>query len=195
MSFAPPSSAKFYNELATIEKSIVQEKKFLFFKYKSSKTIFQLTQTLVYWSPFLNAFVVAPKNLWTDYASHPIKVLGFSPPYETNRGAVVHDELYSLRFYFIKQDDGSFVFFVAPKTATWRDIFDNVLKEAIEACGLEHFRAWAWFFAVRAGGKGAWLSVESSPDLDFDIEYLKTLDLPSELIYACSKAQDKLKNF
>lgn len=190
-----PTKATFYNELATVEKSCTVEKKFLFFKWKSRKTIFQLTQPLVYWSPILNAFVVVPKNFWTDYASHPIKALGFSPPYETNRGAVIHDELYSLRFYFIRQDDGKFVFLVVPKTPTWRDIFDTVLKEAIEACGLENFRAWAWFFAVRAGGKGAWTSVESSPDLDFDIKYLRTLGLPFELIEACEKAQSKLKQF
>lgn len=191
MDFSKP---QFINELAVSEKNIAMQKKFLFFKWTSHKTVFQLVHPLVYWSPLLNGFVIVPKNFWTDYASHPIKFLGFSPPYETNRPATCHDELYSLRFFF-PITNSKYKFYIPPKNELWRDMFDNVLREALIAAGLEKFRAKLWFFAVRAGGEGPWMSVEESPDLTFEIDYLKTLGLPKEILDAVEKAESSLAQF
>lgn len=188
-------AGKFYNELAISQVQVPVTKSFLFFKWKSTKTLFHLERPLVYFSRELNGFIVVPKNFLTDLASHPIKMLGFAPPYESNPPAVCHDELYSLCFFFKLNIDGSFSYTQLAKNEKARKEFDRVLKEALLVAGFTKFDAFCWYHAVRLGGKGAWLEKDDTPDLTFDIDYLQSLKLPDSLLKEVRRAEAKLSEF
>lgn len=183
----------FVNTLSVRMVTIPVERKFLWiFKWKQQKTFFHLERPLVYESKVLGGFVIVPADFWTDLASHPIITLGFAPPYDSAPAAVVHDLLYSLRFYFKENEiTGEWEM----KYITDRRLSDMVLAEALEAVGFTGIRAWMWYQGVRFGGKGAWSSREDAPDLRFDVDYIKTLSIPTELKSKMAQFEKELARF
>lgn len=101
-----------------------------------------LTSVLVYESDVLGRDVVVPSGFVTDYASVPrlpVVFELFGGDIGDEPAAVVHDFLYSQG--------------IVPRAKC-----DAVFREALRACGVSAWRAWAMWAGVRAGGASHYTS-------------------------------------
>lgn len=88
-------------------------------------------------------YVVVPPNFKTDLASIPRPLRLIYPIHGLHtRAAVVHDYLYS-----VKEIDGERI---------ERKEADQIFYEAMRESGVRKSKAWAMYWAVRAGGWIAW---------------------------------------
>lgn len=98
----------------------------------------KLTDPLVYDSDMLQRTVVVPADFVTDFASIPrLPFVYWAEGGKGDKAAVVHDWLYSTR-------------------AVTRRQADQVLHEALMACGYSSFTANLFYAAVRVGGGPHW---------------------------------------
>jgi hypothetical protein len=95
--------------------------------------IWKLLAPLAYESDLLGKEVIVPKDFATDFASIPrLPFVYWATGGKGDRAAVVHDFLYS--------------------SGIERKLADQVLKEALLACGYSTILANAFYAAVRVGG-------------------------------------------
>jgi hypothetical protein len=95
-----------------------------------------LTAVLSFWSNVVGAQIDVPAGFISDFASVPrvpIVFEMFGGDIGDDPAAALHDYLYSTRKY--------------P-----RETCDAIFKEALRACGVSAWRAYAMWLGVRAGG-------------------------------------------
>lgn len=105
-----------------------------------------LTAPLVFDSDVLGARVTVPAGFPSDYASVPRVPVAFElfgGDIGDDPAAVVHDYLYSIG--------------TVPRATC-----DAVLREALRACGVSAWRAWAMWAGVRIGGGSHFTSAPAS---------------------------------
>ena len=104
---------------------------------------FTLLEPLVYDSAVLNGTVIVPAGFRTDFASIPRGLWNILPPVgKYDAGAVCHDLLYR---------EGAF-----NGRAIDRADADNVLREAMEVCGVGRAQRWLIYAGLRVGGWVVW---------------------------------------
>lgn len=100
--------------------------------------LWELTAPLAYDSELLGKVIVVPSGFVTDFASIPrLPFVYWAEGGKGSKAAVVHDWIYSAQS-------------VDRKTA------DQVLREALLACGYSRITANLFYAAVRAGGGSHW---------------------------------------
>jgi hypothetical protein len=110
---------------------------------------FRLMQPLVFDSAVLRRTVTVPTGFMTDLASIPRGLWNILPPVGVyDAAAVIHDLLYQCGAV-----DGC---------AIERGDADRVLREAMEATGVNRWQRWTIYAGVRAGGWIVWTRYRSA---------------------------------
>jgi hypothetical protein len=98
----------------------------------------RLLEPLGYESDLLDCRVDAPTGFLTDWASVPrLPLMYLAYGGKGKKAAGIHDLLYHSR-------------------AVSREMADQVLREAMLACGYSRLTAWAFYQACRVGGQARW---------------------------------------
>ncbi len=114
---------------------------------ESDRQLYQLLEEFRYVSPVFGEIIV-PACFTTDFASIPRPVWNLLDPEDPVIlfASVVHDYLYTRR-----GDLG-----LGSRVTYNRQQADQVLREAMNACGANAFQSSAVYYAVRLGGGGHW---------------------------------------
>lgn len=105
-----------------------------------TSSIVQLTATLTYASPDVGGYYAIPEGFECDLASVPKWLAALAPPWQQSaRSGVLHDAAYRTRGFGVS-----------------RKRADALLREALILDGVDRFRAWAMYRAVRVFGRDSY---------------------------------------